>query len=570
MLQPVYNQLNVTFMARPFAILLVLAAIAAVALAQEGQLAIELRVTPDATELELDAAARTVADQLGAQLVGRIGRVRGAYLLQLPEDDGSEHHERRARSLPDVAYAALQTPVVRTTREVYFEDPLFPAQWHLQDSSGHSIGAEGAWQKGLAGDGVLVAVVDDGLYRSHADIWPNYSAHCSYDYVRRRLDPAPTPGDRHGTRCAGEIAAAANAECGVGVAYRARLAGVRLLGGTATDATEAEALNHCLDASGLEHVAVYSNSWGPPDDGRTIDGPQHMAAAALAVGARDGRGGRGAVYVWAAGNGGENDNCNMDGFANSPYTITVGALADNDRAPYYQEPCAAMLVVAYSSGGSRAIATTDAPTGCTASHGGTSAAAPLVAGVVALILQSRPELTARDIQWVLALTARRVHAAVPGTKDNAFGLAFHPLYGFGVVDAAAAVALASEFALVAPEVVFRSDVYAPSVGMVSIAVPDTADTPAHVEHAIVTVRTSRGHRGDTAFFLVSPAGTQVQLLTYRPHDRTTDGLQDWALSTVAMWGEHAAGNWMVRMEVVPGASVSLDSVSLEVRGAAGV
>ena len=55
------------------------------------------------------------------------------------------------------------------------------------------------------------------------------------------------------------------------------------------------------------------------------------------VASRDGRGGKGAVYECAAGHGGENENCNMDGFANSPYTITVGALADNDRALGFYE-----------------------------------------------------------------------------------------------------------------------------------------------------------------------------------------------------------------------------------------
>jgi Subtilase family len=86
-------------------------------------------------------------------------------------------------------------------------------------------------------------------------------------------DPDPMPRDngdnKHGTRCAGEVAAIAfNDICGVGVAYKSKIGGVRMLDGTVNDAVEAKALGLNPD-----HIDIYSASWGPEDDGSTVDGP---------------------------------------------------------------------------------------------------------------------------------------------------------------------------------------------------------------------------------------------------------------------------------------------------------
>ena len=82
---------------------------------------------------------------------------------------------------------------------------------------------------------------------------------------------------RHGTRCAGEVAAAAdNRICSVGVAYNARIGGVRMLDGDVTDAVEAQSLSH-----NPQHIDIYSASWGPDDDGRTVDGPAALAKKAF-------------------------------------------------------------------------------------------------------------------------------------------------------------------------------------------------------------------------------------------------------------------------------------------------
>eukprot|EP00118_Oscarella_pearsei_P015029 m.132615 g.132615 ORF g.132615 m.132615 type:complete len:170 (+) comp38083_c0_seq29:798-1307(+) len=158
------------------------------------------------------------------------------------------------------------------------------------------------------------------------------------------------------------------------------------------------------------------NSWGPDDSGKTTDGPHTLAMRALVQGVVLGRHGYGSVYVFASGNGGRHqDSCNYDGYANSVYTLTVGAVAHDDSFPAYAESCSALHAVAYSSGSGKAITTTDWNQGCTSSHSGTSAAAPLAAALVALMLESRPCLTWRDVQHIVIMTARKALSVILST-----------------------------------------------------------------------------------------------------------------------------------------------------------
>lgn len=64
-----------------------------------------------------------------------------------------------------------------------------------------------------------------------------------------------------------------------------------------------------------------------------------MARKAFADGIAQGRGGKGSIYIFASGNGGSNDNCNGDGYANAVYTIAISAVDEYGNKPYYSEPC---------------------------------------------------------------------------------------------------------------------------------------------------------------------------------------------------------------------------------------
>lgn len=81
----------------------------------------------------------------------------------------------------------------------------------------------------------------------------------------------------HGTRCAGEIAMEANnRKCGVGVAFEASVGGIKLLDGLVNDRVEGEALGYRP-----ELVDIYTASWGPADDGKSLEAPGRLASEAL-------------------------------------------------------------------------------------------------------------------------------------------------------------------------------------------------------------------------------------------------------------------------------------------------
>jgi kexin len=137
-----------------------------------------------------------------------------------------------------------------------------------------------------------------------------------------------------------------NNVCGVGIAYNSKVAGIRILSGTITDIDEAAALNYQY-----HNTSIYSCSWGPPDDGRSMESPSYLIERAILNGVQNGRGGRGSLFVFASGNGAAHgDQCNFDGYTNSIYSVTIAAIDFKGLHPIYSEACAANLLVAYSSG----------------------------------------------------------------------------------------------------------------------------------------------------------------------------------------------------------------------------
>src|SRR5262249_19408359 len=165
------------------------------------------------------------------------------------------------------------------TKRFVPNDPLFPKQWHLRNTgqTGGLPGADahvvGAWEN-YTGLGSVIGIVDDGLQHPHRDVGPNYDAPDSSDFNGN--DPAPDRDptqDWHGTAVAGVAAGKGNNNLGItGAAFNASLAGLRLLGAAFSDTDAANALSYHKN-----NIDIYSNSWGPPDNGRlgTI-GPQAL------------------------------------------------------------------------------------------------------------------------------------------------------------------------------------------------------------------------------------------------------------------------------------------------------
>jgi proprotein convertase subtilisin/kexin type 1 len=331
---------------------------------------------------------------------------------------------------------ALDNPEQPVPKDEMFNDELWDHQWYLHDTRylsknlpDISLHVEAVWKKGITGKGVRVVVLDDGIDHEHPDLKDNYDPDISYDFNSGDNDPAPQDVvNSHGTRCAGEIAMKAdNHLCGVGVAHNATIGGIRMLDGKISDTLEGLALSYALDK-----VDIFSSSWGPNDDGATVEGPGRLAAEALKKGTSEGRDGKGVVYVWASGNGGSHgDDCNCDGYTSSIYTLSVSSASQQGAATWYGESCPSTLTSTYSSGAytDQKIATTDVGGGCTVSHTGTSAAAPLAAGILALVLEANPSLTWRDVQHLVVYSSDpEPLSRNTGWRTNGVGLKYNPRY----------------------------------------------------------------------------------------------------------------------------------------------
>ncbi len=453
-----------------------------------------------------------------------------------------------------------------------FTDPLYGSQWHLKNTgqgggtAGIDANVEPAWADGYTGTGVVVASVDDGVWHTNPDLTPNYSAPLSYDFLGS--DPNPE-GGWHDTSVAGVMAAADDGvNCGVGAAYNATLSGLRMLGGLTTDAIEAQALGFMP-----QDIDIYNSSWGPYDNGVTLEGPGPLALAAIEAGITSGRGGLGSIYVWAAGNGKANlDNVNADGYANLRYTIAVAAITNGGVSSWYSEHGSPILISAPSNGGSLGITTTaGSPSGCTSSFGGTSSAAPLAAGVIALMLEANPNLTWRDVQHILVHSAAPVDVSHSNWQTNGAGHAYNHYYGFGRIDAGAAVALAETWAGVASETSYDSGTITAANAIqdgpsgawttVDFNVTDTIN----VESVDVWVTAQHASRGQLVFELVSPSGMVSQLMPGRPDNG--DDYTNWRFNTVAHWDEFSYGTWTLRVrDAVAGTTGTLNDVRMRIYG----
>uniref|UniRef100_A0A1I8PLW2 furin n=1 Tax=Stomoxys calcitrans TaxID=35570 RepID=A0A1I8PLW2_STOCA len=439
---------------------------------------------------------------------------------------------------------------------VPFNDPKWEHMWYLNRGGDLDMNVIPAWKEGITGKGIVVTILDDGLESDHPDIISNYDAKASYDVNSHDPDPMPhydlTDSNRHGTRCAGEVAATANNSiCAVGIAYGASVGGVRMLDGDVTDAVEARSLS-----LNPQHIDIYSASWGPDDDGKTVDGPGELASRAFIEGVTKGRGGKGSIFIWASGNGGrELDNCNCDGYTNSIWTLSISSATEDGYVPWYSEKCSSTLATTYSSGSQaeKQVVTTDLHHSCTVSHTGTSASAPLAAGIAALVLESNKNLTWRDMQHIVVRTAKPANLIDPTWSKNGVGRRVSHSFGYGLMDASAMVKIARRWKTVPEQQ--RCEINAPHVDKVippkshitlQLSVKNCLNIN-FLEHVQAKITLTSQRRGDIQLNLISPAGTKVTLLTPRVHDTSHSGFNQWPFMSVHTWGESPHGNWQLEI-----------------------
>jgi subtilisin family serine protease len=513
-------------------------------------------------------------------------------------------------------------------------DPLASQQWHLKNTGqngfadgtgipGMDVNVDPVYSTfGFTGSGVITAVVDSGLEIAHEDLAANVVPNGSWNFKNGTTDPTntvDTTGD-HGTSVAGLIAMARNTVGGIGVAPSARLKGFNFLSGPPTLQNFIDSLGGSTGSPNSSDVFIFNESFGQANltDDTQID---PTVEAQYLSGVTNLRGGKGALYVKAAGNGFNGicpttglscENANFDPENTIPYQIVVGAVnADGIKASY---STAGSAIWVSAPGGERgfnrsvsgaastetfepAMVTTD-QSGCTigssrtnvntsvfnngsAQNGacnytntmnGTSSATPVTAGVIALILEANPALTWRDVKHILASTARQIDAARPAVNfaltggtyiaepawlTNAAGFKFHNWYGFGMVDASAAVNMARSYT--PGQLGAFVDTGFISSPALSVSIPDgnvagatgTLTVPANPVQVIeaLQIRVSATHPfiGLLGIELISPSSKRSVLKNIFDGFGASQDLNGMVLSSNAFYGENPAGTWTIKV-----------------------
>ena len=507
----------------------------------------------------------------------------GTYTLKVKGKESTDTGRYTVRAIREGSYTYFENRCSNISRSSGINDPLYGCQWHLnnndqfRNSGGFDIGAEDVWPT-YTGDGINVVVVDDGMHYTHEDLKDNVNVSLNHNYNSNDTDIYDY-FEWHGTAVAGLIAAKDNDKGVRGVAPEATIYGYNYLEAV-NDANRADAMTR-----NSATTAVSNNSWGPRDYGE----PNPIAATwemAVTDGVTSGYGGKGVVYVWSAGNGAEDDDdSNLDEIANYYAIVAVCAVGHDDKRADYSEPGANLWVCGPSSSGrvgQPRITTTDNGNRYWGRMGGTSASAPIVSGVVALVREANTALTWRDVKLILAASARKNDADNTGWEQGALKYGsttdhydFNHEYGFGMVDAKAATDLAVGWNNVSPLRETTSE-----SGTINLSIPDapTSGMPTAVTANLtvgsfvdfvefVEVNTHFNHSSfrDLHVELESPSGEVSTLVPSAPLDARLTS--EFRFGSARFLGEAAAGEWTLRIrDEERGTTGSLRSWGLTIYG----
>lgn len=482
---------------------------------------------------------------------------------------------------------------------VAISDPRYALQWHF----GLIGDIATVWDE-VSGQGVRVGVYDDGMDQSHEDLAARYDASLHYAGLGFDDGQHNSRFDGHGTAIGGLIAADRNGVGGIGVAWGARLTAVDFLNDLqfAPDRIYDDALAWTarFDVVNMSYGVTpdFDDAWDIGDPGSE----DAREAAIYAMAAGSGRGGLGTVFVKAAGNG-ANDaaqrangilgNAQGEGQNNLHTGITVGAVGRDGWVRDYSNYGANLLISAPA-----ASHTTDV-TGAAGyaagnyndSFGGTSAATAVISGVVALMLEAEPGLGARDVRNILAASAAQSGSdfgdpaarfeagawqAYGGEAWNGGALTYSPSYGYGLVDAFAAVRLSETWLTLQGGALTEAATQEVSVsGTLNQPIRDHQSTELTltvaggivIEHAYVTVELTHARAGDLTIELVAPDGSVIPLAAGDGGDAAMTG--DWTFGVAALRGMDSGGPWAVRVsDGVAGHQGTFVGASLELRGSA--
>jgi Ca2+-binding RTX toxin-like protein len=469
-------------------------------------------------------------------------------------------------------------------------------QWYLDGkltAGGNAFGANvDKISTEYTGSGVKVGIIDQGFDITNLDLIGRFDLTLSFDPRDTAVSSIAPDGaaDVHGTWVAGVLGASATNEVGaIGVAPDATLVGYYarfgLGGSSAIELAKLLALQVNVDVS--------NSSWGYS----TAFSDNFMNASwapvknAIVNAAEHGRDSLGTVYVFAAGNdrqytpntASDGDNTNNHSLTNSRFIITAAASTSDGHIASFSTPGASVFVTAPGA----AILTTTLDNGDGnrtndfAVVSGTSFAAPIVSGVVAMMLEANPDLGYRDVQEILALSSQKIDpassswAANGAANWNGGGNLVSHDFGFGLVDAHAAVRLAETWTLqhtaANEQVISATGTIGPNAALSSANQYVTTVSGDYQHFSIdwveLDVTLKNAHNGDLKIELISPNGTDSVLLDRPGGGANASSNLNFTFSTNHNWGEAPNGDWKVVIhDTATGGNDAIVSYSLRIYG----
>ena len=517
-----------------------------------------------------------VLQQAGLTVKRELTYATNAFFAEAPEGTGQEVFNIANTLLQreDVEYCHPEVvqPAMRRA--------IFAQQWHLKTTTinGQTVAASANVEAGHAitqGEGVTVAVIDDGFDLAHEEFSSSGKIVAAQDFQSSDNDPSPGLDDNHGTACAG-VACADGRFGASGVAPKARLMPLRM-----PLSLNSQRLADAFVWAADHGADVISNSWGPPDGPWfRPDDPQHLRSFALPdnirlaidYAANNGRGGKGCVILFAAGNG--NESVDLDGYASYEKVLAVAACNDRGKRSVYSDfgnavfGCFPEQRLRISAGKQARAADTghldcrsDGSSGATTrtghrpdrrdtdlkytnGFGGTSSACPGAAGVVALVIARNPALRRQEVKEILRQACDRIDPQ--GGNYDANG--HSKRYGFGRLNAETAVRLAlptDGTATVRIEKSFTEPIVDFQTATVELDVTETTalagiQVSIDIEHTYI---------GDLVVKLIPPdtMGAQPVVLHNRKDGRTLNLRRSYdavvAPGLAAYAGKSAKGTW---------------------------
>ncbi|MCX5817503.1 MAG: autotransporter domain-containing protein [Proteobacteria bacterium] len=483
-------------------------------------------------------------------------------------------------------------------------------------NGGIDAGLRQAWSLGYTGYGVTIGIVDSGVDGSNYDIVPGYRANLSKNFSDNTTVANASQGpqsikDNHGTSVAGVAAArGGNSIGGTGAAPYAGIAGLRInlenneeIGGK----TVCPAGDPCVSDTnyqdayywksgvnpttgvieGTPEIQIKNHSYGNTSTFSDQTDSVTLALKRTAV--------NGVIHVFAAGNNRDKkaEDANKDADHNNSSVITVAALGSDGKFANYSSYGSSVFVTAPSNRSDYTgfgITTTDRTgeglgynryspsntsgdaddlfpdTSYASMFGGTSSAAPLVSGIMALGKEANPEMDVRMAKHALVKTSTVVDpndasdSSSGGWRTNGAGNKFNPNYGFGNINAGAfvqkvkSVAYITEQTSITKSLTFSTPIPDNDPNGVSKTFSITAtEAKQPLEGVEVGLTFTHERIGDLTAKIESPTGMQSRILYSTSH--LASGQQDtasvtngsWTFLTNAFWGENSTGVWTLNL-----------------------